>query len=141
MSGVTLTDRSDEAIDAMSEAVEAALEAMGQQGSSYAKTNITKAGRVDTGALRNSMNHLAVPSEGAVYIGTNQDYAIYNELGTGIYLEGGGGRQTPWSYKDASGRWHTTNGIRPIHFLKNAIADNREKLLKIAAEIIKKRMT
>lgn len=43
-------DHSDEVQKALDSAIEAALEAIGNQAVSHAKTNITEAGRVDTGA-------------------------------------------------------------------------------------------
>lgn len=140
MADVKIIDHSDEVLKALSEAEEAALEAMGQQGVSYAKTNITEAGRVDTGALRNSISHLVVEKETAVYIGTNMEYAIYNELGTGIYAEGGRGRKSPWAYQDAKGNWHRTNGMRPIHFLKRAASEHGKEYQAIAGNELAKRM-
>lgn len=139
MADVTITDNSGEVLDAMTEAIEASLEAIGQQGASYAKQNLTEAGRVDTGALRNSISHQVEMSENAVYIGTNQDYAIFHELGTGIYLEGGGGRQSPWAYQDAKGEWHRTRGVTPVHFIKNAAADHADEFIAIAEQTMKGR--
>lgn len=139
MADVKFIDNSDEAIEAMHTAVEAALEAIGQQAVSHAKSNITEAGRVDTGALRNSVSHVVATDENAVYVGTNQDYAVYHELGTGIYTEGGRGRQTPWSYRDAKGEWHRTRGIRPIHFLKNAAANHTDEYIRIIEQTMKGR--
>lgn len=137
MADIRFTNNSDEAISEMNEAIEAALEAIGQQAVSHAKSNITEAGRVDTGALRNSISHLVDKSEETVYIGTNQEYAVFNELGTGIYLDGGGGRQTPWSYQDAKGNWHRTSGMKPIHFLKRAAQDHADEYKAIAEHVIK----
>jgi len=121
---VQITDNSDEVLSALEEQIEAALEAVGNQAVSHAKQNITQASRVDTGAMRNSVSHLVRADEKACYVGTNQSYAIYHELGTGIYLDGGGGRQSPWYYVDSHGDGHWTRGIKPIHFLKNAIANH-----------------
>lgn len=140
MADVQFIDHSDKVKKAMPEAIEAALEAMGQQAVSYAKSNITAAGRVDTGALRNSVSHAVATGENAVYIGTNQEYAVFNELGTGIYAEGGGGRKTPWAYQDAKGEWHRTRGMRPIHFLKNAVQEHVKEFKEIAAQIIGEKM-
>lgn len=137
MADVKITDNSDEVMEAMTEAIQAALEAIGQQAVSHAKQNITEAGRVDTGAMRNSVTHQVEMGETAVYIGTNQEYAVYHELGTGIYTEGGGGRQTPWSYQDARGEWHRTRGIRPTHFLKNAVANHGDEFMAIAEQQMK----
>lgn len=123
--------------DAVKEAVEAALEAVGLQAEGYAKANITAAGRVDTGELRNSVTHQVEESEQAVYIGSNLEYAIYNEVGTGIYAEGGGGRKDPWMYVDDKGVGHRTVGITPIHFLKDAAADHGDEYRQIAEAVMK----
>ena len=122
---------------AVKEAVEAALEAVGLQAEGYAKANIAAAGRVDTGELRNSVTHQVEESEQAVYIGSNLEYAIYNEVGTGIYAEGGGGRKDPWMYVDDNGVGHWTVGITPIHFLKDAAADHGEEYRQIAESVMK----
>lgn len=139
MADVKFIDNSDEVLDAMTEAIRASLEAVGQQAVSHAKQNITAAGRVDTGALRNSVSHQVDMSENAVYVGTNQEYAVFHEMGTGIYTEGGGGRQTPWSYQDAKGEWHRTRGLRPIHFLKNAVAGHIDEYIDIIKKIMQGR--
>lgn len=122
---------------AMKEAVEAALEAMGTQCESHAKSNITRAGRRGNGTMVGSIEHQVVMGEQAVYIGTNLEYALYNEVGTGIYAEGGGGRKDPWRYQDDKGEWHTTVGMKPIHFLKNAVADHSDEYYRIAEKYLK----
>lgn len=86
---------------------------------------------VKTGNLRNSITHEVVEDENAVYIGTNNEYAAYVELGTGIYAEGGGGRPTPWVYQDANGNWHYTHGQKPQPFLKPAVTDHTDKYREI----------
>lgn len=121
---VEINDFTEEVLKALNEQLAAGLEAVGNQAVSHAKRNLTAAGRVDSGVLRNSIMHQVVMSEKAVYIGSNVHYAIYNEMGTGIYTDGGGGRQTPWSYKDYKGNWHTTSGMKPTHFLKEAAQDH-----------------
>ena len=134
---ITLSaDNSAQLMSELETKIQAALEAVGNQAVSHAKQNITSASRVDSGALRNSMNHLVKGNE--CYIGTNTSYAVYHEVGTGIYLEGGGGRQTPWSFKDSSGKWHRTRGIKPIHFLKNAVANHTDEYKAIIEAQLKK---
>ena len=135
---VEVTDHTVEVIAELNDHTKAALESVGEQAVSYAKKYISEAGRRDTGAMINSINHEVVMSEKAVYIGTNIHYAIYNELGTGVYLDGGGGRQTPWRYRDAMGNWHTTRGIKPIHFLKKAAQDHSAEYRAIIEEELKK---
>lgn len=97
-----------------------ALEECGLVAEGYAK----KLAPVDTGNLRNSITHTVIPDERAVHIGTNVEYAIYQEMGTGKYAEGGGGRPTPWAYQDAKGVWHMTSGNKPQPFIKPAVADH-----------------
>ena len=130
-------DNSAEVIRELDSRIEAALEACGNQAVSHAKQNITQAGRVDTGAMRNSISHQVDAGDKSVYIGTNIEYAIYHELGTGIYLEGGGGRQTPWAYQDASGAWHRTRGMKPIHMIKNGVSGSVNDFKSIANDILK----
>ena len=142
MADFKFIDNSAEVLAAKDEAVLAALEAMGLQAVSHAKQNITEAvprnmDGTSTGALRNSVNHQVSESEEVVYVGTNQDYAVYNEYGTGIYAEGGKGRKTPWRYQDAKGNWHTTRGMKPIHFLKKAVQDHIDEYKRIAEKYLK----
>ena len=131
-------DNSAKVLSELETKIQAALEACGQQAVSHAKQNITSASRVDTGALRNSMNHKVDSGAKVCYVGTNQSYAIYNELGTGIYAEGGKGRKTPWRYVDAKGEGHWTRGMKPIHFLKNAIQDHADEYKSIIEQQLKK---
>ena len=130
-------DNSAEVLSALERQGRAALEAVGIQAVSHAKKNITAASRVDTGALRNSISHLLAYDESAVFVGTNSSYAIYNEIGTGIYLEGGGGRTTPWKFKGKDGQYHWTRGLKPIHFLKRAIRDHMDEYKKIIEQKLK----
>ena len=132
------SDNTSQILNELEQKCQAALEACGQQAVSHSKQNITAASRVDTGALRNSMNHKVDSGAKVCYVGTNQSYAIYNELGTGIYAEGGKGRKTPWRYVDAKGEGHWTRGMKPIHFLKNAIQDHADEYKAIIEEQLKK---
>ena len=75
---VKVTSNREEAIRAKDEAVARALETIGLVAERYAKGYAP----VDTGRLRNSITHEAAPDEGAVYIGTNVEYAPYQEFGT-----------------------------------------------------------
>ena len=128
---VEITDNTEEVLSALDKQIKAGLEAVGEQAISHAKSNITAAGRVNTGNLRNSIEKRVRMAEKAVYVGTNVEYAVYNEMGTGIYADGGGGRKTPWRYQDADGNWHTTRGMKPIHFLKKAATEHGDEYQKI----------
>lgn len=90
---------------------------------------------VDQGQLRASITHEVDGDTGAV--GTNVEYAPYVHQGTGIYASDGNGRQTPWSYQDKDGNWHTTKGQAPNPFLDRALNKNRNEIKKIFKEKVK----
>lgn len=68
----------------MHDAVLACLEAIGEDAADTA----AQFAPVDTGRLKNSITSAVVPSEMAAYIGTNVEYAIYQELGTSRGIAG-----------------------------------------------------
>ena len=117
---VEIQDHSAEVSAEIKAALLRGLEKIGLVVEGYAK----KLCPVDTGNLRNSITHMIDEQEPAAIIGTNNEYAPYVELGTGIYAEGGGGRPTPWVYQDAKGNWHYTRGNKAKPFLKLAAADH-----------------
>lgn len=94
------------------------LEAIGEDAASASANVLTMTGTVDTGRLKNSISSAVDLDEKCVYIGTNVEYAIYHEFGTGTYAEGGGGRQTPWMFQDKDGNWHWTHGVPAKHFIQ-----------------------
>lgn len=124
---VQFIDNSGEFEQALDDNSEAILEAIGQLAEGYAKQTITEESRVDTGQYRNSITHIYEQSEKAVYIGSNLEHAVWNEVGTGIYASEPGGRQSPWWYQDSKGNWHKTSGMKPIHALKNAAANHNSE--------------
>lgn len=115
---IEFTDNSAEVLAEMKAAAIRGLEKCGLVAEGHAK----KLCPVDTGNLRNSITHTVDPAEPAAYIGTNNSYAAYVELGTGQYVEGGGGRPTGWVYQDAKGNWHYTHGQKPQPYIKPAVA-------------------
>ena len=90
---------------------------------------------VDTGQLRASITHEVEGQTGIV--GTNVEYAPYVEYGTGIYARDGNGRQTPWSYQRADGKWITTKGQKPQAFLEPALLENENEIKRLFKEAIK----
>ncbi len=70
----------------------------------------------------------------SVIIGTNVEYAIFYEYGTGIYASNGNGRKSPWAYKDYNGAWHWTEGMKPSHFLRDAIQNHIDEYRNIITE-------
>lgn len=130
---VQFTDNSKEVLEAMQQAAVRALEKCGLTAEGYAK----KLCPVDTGNLRNSITHMVDEQESAAIIGTNSEYGAYVELGTGIYAKGGGGRPTPWVYKDAKGNWHRTHGQKAQPYLKPAVADHARTYRNIIEDELK----
>lgn len=123
---ITIQDNSAEVLEALESACQRALEKCGLVGEGYAK----KLCPVDTGNLRNSITHtVADNGERAAYVGTNSEYGVYVECGTGIYYPGG--RQTPRVYQDAKGNWHLTHGQRAKPFIKPAVAEHGEQYKRI----------
>lgn len=120
---IEIQDHSAETYAEIKAALLRGLEKIGLVAEGYAK-KLCDGFKNPTGTLRNSITHEVDDGEPAVYIGTNNEYAIYVELGTGIYAEGGGGRPTPWVYQDAKGNWHYTRGNKAQPFLKPAAADH-----------------
>ena len=75
---IQFTDNSKEVSDNIKAALLRGLETCGLIAEGYAK----KLAPVDTGNLRNSITHEVDDGEPAAYIGTNVEYAPYQELGT-----------------------------------------------------------
>jgi HK97 gp10 family phage protein len=117
---VTIINNIDAFLEAKNEAVARAMEACGELAEGYAILLCP----VATSNLKQSITHDS--DEETAIVGTNVEYAPYVEYGTGIYAEGGG-RSTPWRYKDSDGNWHTTSGQKPQPFLRPAIADHTDE--------------
>lgn len=130
---VTFRDNSAQYLAEFDTATKAALEAVGNQAVSHSKQIVASAGRIDTHTMIDSISHKVQGM--TVYIGTSVRYAIYNEMGTGIYIAGG--RKSPWSYQDGEGNWHRTRGMRPIHFIKNCVANYINEYREIIKKYLK----
>lgn len=91
---------------------------------------------VDTGQLRQSITHNV--GDNFAEIGTNYSYAPYVEYGTGLFAADGNGRATPWSYQDSKGQWHTTVGQKPQPFLQPALDNNKQAILDLVKDAIRK---
>lgn len=86
----------------------------------------------DTGALRRSITSEIDGTTGTVF--TPLEYAPYVEYGTGLFAEEGGRRDVPWNYQDDRGEWHSTSGQRPQPFMRPALDENREEILRVLKE-------
>lgn len=103
MADVRIEDHSDEYLNAVSSALDRALEAIGIHIEGEAKEELENTPRrIDTGNLRNSITHQVETSESCVYVGTNVEYAIYVHEGT--------------------------SRMEANRFLKNAVDRNRDQI-------------
>lgn len=86
----------------------------------------------DTGELRRSITSEVSGTTGTVF--TPLEYAPYVEFGTGLFAEDGGRTDVPWHYQDDEGEWHTTSGQHPQPFMRPALNENREAIIRILKE-------
>ena len=119
MADYELNINTDKVLEGLDDAVLRALERIGSQAEGYAIDLVP----VDTVNLKNSITHTVDEAEKVAYIGTPNEYAVYVEMGTGQYVDGG--RKTPWVYQDEkTGEWVTTRGQKAQPYLKPAITDH-----------------
>ena len=91
----------------------------------------------DNGDLARSITSKVETTGGEVVgtVFTPLYYAPYVEYGTGLFAEDGGGRKdVPWHYQDDKGEWHTTSGQHPQPFMRPALDENREQVIRILKE-------
>ena len=84
------------------------------------------------GELARSITSRLEGLEGIIY--TPLFYAPYVEYGTGKFAENGGREDVPWVYQDIKGDWHTTSGMEPRPYMRPALNENRERILKLMRE-------
>lgn len=84
------------------------------------------------GELRRSITSEVRGLEGIVF--TALEYAPYVEYGTGLFAEEGGRKDVPWNYQDDKGEWHSTSGQHPHPYMRPALDENREQILRILKE-------
>lgn len=107
---------------------------IGSAAENYAKKRCP----VDTGNLRNSIEHDSEDDGYTTVIGSQVHYAPYVEYGTGIYAENGKGRKTPWHYQDDDGVWHFTHGMSPQPYLRPALEEHLKEYKDIYIEELRK---
>lgn len=90
---------------------------------------------VATSRLKQSIDYIVDDDELVGYVGTNVDYAIYVEFGTGEFAENGNGRKGGWMYKDPSGEWFFTWGIEPQPYLRPAFRQAKGQIEALAKSI------
>lgn len=94
---------------------------------------------IDNGDLRRSIKSKVVQDGGDIVgiVYTPLEYAPYVEFGTGLFAEEGNGRKNvPWHYQDDKGEWHSTSGMHPHPFMRPALYENREKIVRMLKEAL-----
>ena len=92
----------------------------------------------DTGALRGSIQS-KIENDNSNITGivfTPLEYAPYVEYGTGLFAESGGRKDVPWWYKDDAGEWHKTSGQHPQPYMRPALNESREEIIRILKEAV-----
>lgn len=75
---------------------------------------------VDVGFLRNSIG-IRYQKLGA-RVAPTVKYALWVHEGTGRFARNGGGRSTPWVYKDRTGAFRRTRGQKANPFMERAVS-------------------
>lgn len=120
------------------------LRKVGNDIESAAKNNCSGLFGHPTGALKRSIQAKLVGTN-SVEVGTNLEYAVYVEHGTGLFAYDGKGRDPspqhpiPWRYKGSDGLWYTTSGQRPKPFLIPAFNSKKHNITKYIREEINDR--
>lgn len=91
-----------------------------------------------TGELRRSITSRVDIENGEIkgVVYTPLEYAPYVEYGTGIHAEEGGRTDVPWVYCDDEGNFHTTSGQEPQPYMRPALDDNREQIIRLLREAL-----
>lgn len=123
----------DEVLDSIEEIADLPKlqEALGKACALVEASAKTKAPK-GNGELRRSITSEVEGTEGIVF--TPLEYAPYVEYGTGLFAENGGRTDVPWRYKDDEGNWHSTSGMKPHPYMRPALEENREQIVRIIKE-------
>ena len=84
--------------------------------------------RVDTSKTKNSFRHTVDDDAHIAYIGSDEENAIWEELGTGEHALQGNGRKGGWFYVDAKGDGHFTRGKKPSRAFWHAYTNMKKKI-------------
>lgn len=90
-----------------------------------------------SGALRDNITYKVDEATLIGYVGTNVEYAIYMEFGTGEFAEKGDGRKGGWVYKAPDGKWYFTYGNKPKPYLRPAFRRNKKRIRAILEDALR----
>ena len=96
---------------------------------------------VRSGKLKNGVTVKDLEWQGSVasqVITNTANYAVYNELGTGIHASNGQGRQGGWYYPVGDGTYRFTMGMPPKYFVQDSYEHYKEKAPSIIQQSINK---
>lgn len=129
----------DEVLDSLDSLIDdRTLEAALGQACALVEATAKQKAPKDTGELRRSITS-KVELQGDEMVGvvyTPLEYAPYVEYGTGLFAVEGGRADVPWSYQNDKGEWISTSGQKPQPYMRPALDENREEILRILAEVI-----
>lgn len=129
MADVIFEDYTIEVLGAIDSKIDAVMEECAGEMESAVKRN----SRVDTGKTKSSFRHKVTGSfmSGKIeaHIGSNDENAIWEELGTGEYALQGNGRKGGWFYVDAKGVGHFTRGKSPSRAFWRAYTSLKDKII------------
>ena len=94
------------------------------------ESQVKRNSRTDTSHTKNSFSHYLDSSTHTAYIGSPEENAIWEEYGTGEHALKGNGRKGGWSYKDAKGKWHHTNGKTASRAFWHAYTSLKNAIIK-----------
>lgn len=117
-------------------AINSAIEKFLIEASGEVVSRVARNSRVDTGQLKASWQ--SEIRHDVAYIGSPLENAIWEEFGTGIYADGGKGRQSGWIYEDRHGVTHFTRGkSKNPKGLKYSFNQVRDAIIQRAYDIFK----
>lgn len=148
-----LEDHTIEVINALDSAIEQYLLEASAEIESQAARNT----RVSTGQLKGSWTSEVDAEAGTATIGSPEENAVWEELGTGEYAAEGNGRKGGWyihesmldekaksKMKKVIGKngevFYFTKGKHPTHALQKAFDSKKEILKKHADEVLSREM-
>lgn len=123
----------DNSIECKSKINEMALNFLTEVGGEFV-SQVARNTKRATGKTAGSWRYIVDKDKMTVTIGSDEQNAIFEEFGTGLYAVKGNGRKTPWKYKDARGDWHTTHGKKarkPFQNAKNTMMPIIQKIANI----------
>ena len=125
MAKVEFKDNTIQVKNAMNENIVAVLYECAGEIESQTKRN----SRVKTGKTKSSFRHVVDEGELKATIGSSDENAIWEELGTGEHALNGNGRKGGWKYVDEEGHGHFTHGKKPSRAMWKAYTALKSKII------------